>query len=231
MAISGGVHDGFGVPAPCGLDAGRRQHGSGVVADWTGEGETSPWRVTHTRTAYENPWMRVEHNTVIHPGGREGVYGVVRIVRLAVGVLPIEPDGRVHLVGQWRFPLGRYSWEMPEGGAEPGESAEACAIRELQEEAGLRAGRLEQILELDMSNSLTDEEAVVFLASDLTAVAAAPEDTEVLRRRCEPFMALLDAVADGHVRDSLTVAAALRAHHMAVTGALPADLARAMLSR
>ena len=114
---------------------------------------------------------------VIHPGGRAGTYSVIRVRRLAVGVLPIEPDGRVHLVGQWRFPLGRYSWEMPEGGAEPGEDAQACARRELLEETGLSAGRLEQILELDLSNSLTDERAMLFLATGLRAGRGAARRT------------------------------------------------------
>ena len=106
--------------------------------DWRDEG--NPWRVRSTRTAYENPWLAIEENDVVHPDGSDGFYGVVRIRKLAVGVLPIDDDGFVHLVGQWRFPLGRYSWEMPEGGAEPGEDPEICARRELAEESGLRAG-------------------------------------------------------------------------------------------
>jgi 8-oxo-dGTP pyrophosphatase MutT (NUDIX family) len=167
---------------------------------------------------------------VIHPGGAEGTYSVIRPRRLAVGVLPIDSDGSVHLVGQWRFPLGRYSWEIPEGGAEPGEAPVSCAIRELAEEAGLRAGRLEPILEMDMSNSLTDEQGVVFLATDLQHGEAQPEATEVLRHRRAPFGEVLARAADGRIRDSLTVAAVLRAHHMAVTGQLPAPLTRAMLA-
>ncbi len=150
--------------------------------------------------------------------------------RLAVGVLPIEADGRVHLVGQWRFPLGRYSWEMPEGGGEPGEPAIECARRELEEETGLRAGQLRPILEMDLSNSLTDEACVLFLATDLTHGQARPEPVEVLRRRTAPFADVLARVTDGRIRDGLTVAAVLRAHHMAVTGELPQALARAMLS-
>jgi 8-oxo-dGTP pyrophosphatase MutT (NUDIX family) len=151
--------------------------------------------------------------------------------RLAVGVLPIEPDGSVHLVGQWRFPLARYSWEMPEGGADPGEAPLECAKRELEEETGLRAGSFEIVLEMDMSNSLTDERAVIYLATDLTAGVAQPEEVEVLRHRRAHFLDVLARVVDGRIRDSLTVAAVLRAHHMAVTGALPKPLADAMLAR
>jgi 8-oxo-dGTP pyrophosphatase MutT (NUDIX family) len=143
--------------------------------------------------------------------------------------LPIEPDGRVHLVGQWRFPLGRYSWELPEGGAEPGEDPRVCAERELMEETGLRAKALTPILEMDLSNSLTDERAVVFLATDLIQGEAQPDGTEVLKHRTAPFLEVLERVADGRIRDSITVAAVLRAHHMAVTGQLPPALAAAML--
>jgi 8-oxo-dGTP pyrophosphatase MutT (NUDIX family) len=146
-------------------------------------------------------------------------------------VLPIEPDGSVHLVGQWRFPLGRYSWEMPEGGADPGEDPLECAKRELAEETGLTAGRYERMLEMDLSNSLTDERAVIYLAFDLISGEAKPEATEVLRRRRAHFLDVLDRVAAGRIRDGLTVAAVLRAHHMAVTGLLPAEFARAMLAR
>lgn len=196
--------------------------------DWSGEAD--PWIVRGVRRAYESDWLAVDDHDVINPAGKPGAYGVVRVRRLAVGVLPIAADGTVRLVGQWRFPLGRYSWEMPEGGAEPGEAAEACARRELAEETGLMAGRLQEILRLDLSNSLTDERAVLFLATDLAEGPASPEETEALRVIAKPFAAVLARVLDGRITDAMTVAAVLRAHHMAVTGALPAALARAMLA-
>ena len=198
-----------------------------MTGHWQEDGD--PWRVKSVARPFENEWFAVDAHQVVHPGGREGSYSVVRVRRLAVGVLPIEPDGRVHLVGQWRFPLGRYSWEMPEGGAEPGETAEICARRELLEETGLSAGRFAPILEMDLSNSLTDERAIIFLATELSAGEASPEDTEILRRRTAPFSEVLQRVADGRIRDSMSVAGVLRAHHMAVTGQLPAVLAKAML--
>ncbi len=194
---------------------------------WEEDGD--PWIVKGVNHPFENAWFRIDAHDVIHPGGAPGAYSVIRIRRLAVGVLPIDVEGCVHLVGQWRFPLTRYSWEMPEGGAEPGEAPETCARRELAEETGLSAGRLEPILEMDMSNSLTDEQAVIFLATGLVEGAASPEPTEVLRRRRAPFMDVLARVVDGRIRDSMSVAAVLRAHHMAVTGQLPAALAQAML--
>ncbi len=195
------------------------------------EDDANPWVVRVVTQPFENDWFRVDAHDVIHPGGAEGVYSVIRIRRLAVGVLPIDADGCVHLVGQWRFPLARYSWEMPEGGAEPGEDARACAVRELAEETGLSAQSLTPILEMDMSNSLTDERAVIFLAYGLAAGQARPEPTEVLKRRRAPFQEALQRAVDGRIRDSMTVAALLRAHHMAVTGQLPQSLARAMLGQ
>lgn len=194
------------------------------------EEDGNPWTVERIARAFENDWFGVDAHAVIHPGGAQGTYSVIRIRRLAVGVLPIDAEGFVHLVGQWRFPLGRYSWEMPEGGADPGEPAIECARREMIEETGLAAETLTPILEMDMSNSLTDERAVIFLGAGLTAGEARPEATEVLRRRRAPFRDVLARVCDGRIRDSMTVAATLRAHHMAVTGELPADLAAAMLA-
>ncbi len=195
------------------------------------EDDSNPWIVRATTQPFANDWFRLDAHEVIHPGGAEGVYTVIRARRLAVGVLPIDVDGSVHLVGQWRFPLGRYSWEMPEGGSDPGEDARTCAVRELAEETGLTADTLTPILEMDMSNSLSDEQAVIFLALGLKPGEARPEATEVLKRRTAPFMEALARAADGRIRDAMTVAALFRAHHMAVTGQLPPHLARAMLGQ
>lgn len=189
----------------------------------------NPWVVKGVTHAFENDWFRIDEHDVIRPDGAKGYYGVIRVHRLAVGVLPIDAEGRVHLVGQWRFPLARYSWEMPEGGAEPGEDARACAERELAEETGLRSREWLQVLEMDLSNSLTDEKAVIFIATGLSPGEADPDPTEVLKRRRAHFLVVLERIAAGHIRDSLTVAAVLRAHHMAVTGQLPAALSAAML--
>ncbi|HVY87027.1 MAG TPA: NUDIX hydrolase [Caulobacterales bacterium] len=198
------------------------------MADWEEDGD--PWTILRVRRSYETDWFAVDDHDVLNPAGRPGHYGVIRIRRPAVGVLPVEADGSVHLVGQWRFPLKRYSWEMPEGGAEPGEDLELCARRELEEETGLKAAQLQKILEMDLSNSLTDEHATLFLATELTPGEAQPEEVEVLKRQNAHFQEVLRRVLDGRIRDGLTVAAVLRAHHMAVTGELPATLARAMLA-
>jgi 8-oxo-dGTP pyrophosphatase MutT (NUDIX family) len=197
----------------------------------TWEEDGDPWTVKSVTRPFTNEWLALDLYHVVRPDGGDGTYTVVRPHRVAVGVLPIEPDGTVHLVGQWRFPLGHYSWEMPEGGAEPREDPLECARRELEEETGLSADRYLQVLQMDMSNSLTDERAVIYLGFELRSGEAKPEATEVLKRRRTHFMDVLDRVVDGRIRDSMTVAAVLRAHHMAVTGQLPASLARAMLTR
>lgn len=199
------------------------------AAPGAGADEDNPWTVQAIRRVYETPWIAVDAADVLTPAGRPGVYGLVRFKNRAVGVLPIEDDGTVHLVGQYRLAIGRYSWEMPEGGAPEGESPEACARRELEEEAGLVAGRLEQVLQMHLSNSVTNEEAFCFLAFDLRPGDFAPEETEVLAHRRLPFREALAEALDGRITDSMTVATLLRAHHMATIGVLPPHLARAML--
>lgn len=197
--------------------------------EWEEDGD--PWIVTGVARAWENAWFVLDRHEVIHPGGAAGEYTVIRPRRIAVGVLPVEDDGSVHLVGQWRFPLGRYSWEMPEGGAEPGEPPIDCARRELEEETGLLAGDYLKVLEMDMSNSLSDEQAVIYLATALSPGAYQPEATEVLKHKRAHFMDVLARVGSGAIRDSMTVAAVLRVYHMAVMGQLPDRLAQAMLGQ
>lgn len=197
------------------------------MSDWETGG--NPWTVKRVVRRYDNPWFAVDDHDSINPAGADSTYGVIRTKKHAVGVLPVEPDGTVHLVGQWRFPLGRYSWEMPEGGAEQGEPLEECARRELREETGLQAASLHKILEMDVSNSVSDEICTLYLATGLTPGEAAPDDVEVLTRRTAPFQEVLARIASGEIRDSMTVAAMLRTHHMAVIGDLPAPLARAIL--
>lgn len=188
-----------------------------------------PWRAEPGRTVFANPWVEVIEQPAVAPTGRAVTYGVLRFRNLAVGVLPIHADGTVTLVGQQRFPLAGYSWEMPEGGAPFDEDPLAGARRELAEEAGLQAAAWREALRLELSNSITDERAVCWLAWDLCPAQGEPDETEALALARVPFRALLAEVAAGRVRDAMTVATALRAHHMAVEGELPADLARAML--
>ena len=189
----------------------------------------NPWTFLDKTTAFDNPWLRLEEQEVIDPTGKQRIYGIVRFKKLAVGVLPVTDEGHVHLVGQWRVPLGRYSWEMPEGGCEAGEDPLERARRELEEEAGVRALTLRPIVKMDLSNSVTDEQAICYLATGISPGVHAPEPVEVLRNRTIPFRELLAEVVSGAITDAMTVAAVLRAHHMAVTGEIEAPLAAAML--
>jgi ADP-ribose pyrophosphatase len=193
--------------------------------------ETNPWRFLAARTAFDNPWIEVVAQDTIDPAGGSRVYGIVRFKKIAVGVLPVDARGQVHLVGQWRVPLARYSWEMPEGGCEAGEDPADAVRRELEEEAGLKAATLTPILEMDLSNSVTDERAFCFLATGLSSGQRAPEPVEILANRTAPFAEVLADATSGRIRDAMTVAAVLRAYHMAKTGALDPALAAAMLGR
>lgn len=194
-----------------------------------GAARIGPWRVNAARTVYENPWIRVVDHDVTHPDGSPGQYGVVRFANRAVGVLPLAEDGMTWLVGQHRFPLDRYSWELPEGGGPLAEDPETAARRELQEETGLVAQTLIPLLEMDLSNSVTDEVAVCYLACDLAEGAAAPEPSEDLAVRKIPYAQLLDDVLAGRIRDSLTVGMALAAHARALRGALPEAICKRLL--
>lgn len=188
-----------------------------------------PWTVLSEQRVYDNPWIAVDHRAVLTPRGAPGLYGIVRFKKRAVGVIPIEDDGGVHLVGQWRPPLGRYSWEIPEGGAEPGEDTAVTARREMAEEAGLEAAHVVEILRMDLSNSVTDEQAVIYLATGLRRGPPSPDDTEELAHKCLPFAEVLNRVLAGQITDSMSVAAVLRVYQMAKADLLAAPLARAVL--
>jgi 8-oxo-dGTP pyrophosphatase MutT (NUDIX family) len=195
----------------------------------SGRKKPPQWRSSPPRPRFANPWIEVVEYDAIAPTGFETHYAVVRFRKLAVGVLPVHDDGTVVLVGQQRFPMGSYSWEMPEGGAPMDEDPLAGAQRELREEAGLTAGRWLRALDMELSNSVTDERAVCFVAWDLEDGETEPDETEALDVARVPFRALLAEVAAGRIKDALTVATTLRAYHMAREGELPAELARAML--
>lgn len=169
----------------------------------------NPFVVLSSRTVYENAWIRVVDHRIQKPRGGEGVYGVVHFKNRAIAVVPYE-DGHVWLVGQYRFPLGEYSWEVPEGGAPLDEPIEECARRELMEETGLRAGRLTKLFSMHMSNSISDELGHVFLATELSAGEPDPEDTEELEIKKLPLEEVYSLVEQGVITDSLTVSAIFR---------------------
>ncbi|MGN6208039.1 NUDIX domain-containing protein [Asticcacaulis sp.] len=188
------------------------------------------WRSVTSETIFQNPWIRVESHDVIAPTGNTAHYGLVKFANRAIAVLPLHDDGTVSLVGQARFAVNAYSWELPEGGGPHDEDPRQAAIRELREETGLVAADLREILSFDMSNSVTNEVAVCFLATGLSQSDTAPDETEAFEYARVPFKALLEAVIKGQVRDGLTVVSVLRVHHMAVSGDLPPHLRNAILA-
>ena len=170
----------------------------------------NPWQTLSTQTVYDNPWIEVTHREVINPSGGRGIYGLVHFKNLAVGVIPIDEQGHTWLVGQYRYPLNRYSWEIPEGGCPAGEDPEAAARRELLEETGLTTGKLRLLQRMDVSNSVSDEQALIYVAQDLQAGEATPEETEQLQVKRVPLQEAFDMVLRGEITDSLSVVGLLR---------------------
>ena len=191
-----------------------------------------PWTIRASRTAYENPWITVQHDEVTRPDGSPGTYGVVRFANVAVGVLPLFGDGTTVLVGQHRYPFGAYSWELPEGGAPHAEDPADAARRELAEETGLVAAGLAEIGRAHLSNSVTDERSVMFVAWDLTEGVATPDADEVLETRRVPLGEVVDACLSGAITDAFThqivLTALARAQRGAQQGLLP-DRPRALI--
>lgn len=180
----------------------------------------NPWTTRSVQTRYENPWIRVDHHDVLTPAGTTGIYGVVNFKNLAIGVVPIDAEGYTWLVGQYRYAMGAYSWEIPEGGGPLTDTPLASAQRELHEEVGLQAARWDKILEMDLSNSVSNEKAIIYVARELSMHSAHPEETEQLALRRIPFEQLYQEVCAGKHRDSLTVAAVMRIKLMQLEGSL-----------
>jgi 8-oxo-dGTP pyrophosphatase MutT (NUDIX family) len=166
----------------------------------------NPWRTLGSKSIYENPWISVREDSVIRPDGEPGIYGVVHYKNIAVGILPVEDD-HVYLVGQYRYPLERYSWEIPEGGCPEDEEPLEAARRELSEETGLEAGNWRRMGEAFLSNSVADEYAVWFLASDLVAGVPQNEGTEDIGVRRVPLREAVAMAMDGRITDALSVLA------------------------
>jgi 8-oxo-dGTP pyrophosphatase MutT (NUDIX family) len=177
-------------------------------------------------TAYENKWIRVDHHEVLSPAGGPGVYGTIHFKNHATGIVPIDENGNVILVGQYRFALSGYSWEIPEGGGLRDIPLLESAQRELREECGLVAECWMEILGMDLSNSVTDERSAMFLAWNLSGTSAQPDETEQLQVARVPFWDAVARVKQGEIRDSMSVAALLRVALMAREGELPDYIAK-----
>ncbi len=173
-------------------------------AGW-GTQRVGPWRRHGRRVGYQNPWITIWHDDVTRPDGEPGVYGVVHFENSAVGVVAIDEHDRVVLVGQHRYAFDELSWEIPEGGSPLDEDSLEGAKRELLEETGLRARTWREIGRWQLSNSVTDEAAVTYLATDLEQGEARPEGSEQLEVRWVPFDEVMALIRSGEIGDALTV--------------------------
>src|SRR5580698_3210598 len=172
--------------------------------------EENPWKITSQQNIYDNPWINLTEYRVINPSGNPGIYGKVHFKNLAIGVLPLDDELNTYLVGQYRFTLNQYSWEMPEGGGLIGIEPLESAKRELLEETGLKADSWTEIQRLHLSNSVSDELSILYLARGLKQFEAEPEDTEQLVIKKLPFEEGYQMVFRGEITDAMTVAAVLK---------------------
>jgi ADP-ribose pyrophosphatase len=172
--------------------------------------EENPWKVNSEKVIYDNPWINLTEYQVTNPSGNPGIYGKVHFKNVAIGVFPLDDELNTYLVGQYRFVLGQYSWEMPEGGGPLDTDPLDSAKRELIEETGLKAQSWTELQRLHLSNSVSDELSIIYLARNLEQFEAEPEDTEQLIVHKLPFEEVYQMVCNGEITDAMTVAAVLK---------------------
>lgn len=168
------------------------------------------WKTNTSTLVYDNPWISVTHNEVITPKGTAGIYGVVHFKNIAIGIVPIDEEGNTWLVKQSRYSLNQYTWEIPEGGCPAGEDPLAAAKRELEEEVGLQAHDWQELMQMHLSNSVTDEFCQVFVARNLFTGQQQLEATEDIEYRKVPLAEAIAMVKRGEITDAISVAALLR---------------------
>jgi len=181
---------------------------------------SNPWTTLSKATVYENAWILVEEHQVINPGRVPGIYGKIHFKNIAVAILPIDEKGYTWIVGQYRYPLDSYEWELPEGGCHEGEQPLQAAERELTEETGLKAALFTPVLEMQLSNSATDEISISYVATGLSHGPSSPEVDEKLEVKKIHFDELVDMVERGEIKDALSVATILRVHLLKAKGQL-----------
>ena len=168
------------------------------------------WKKLESKIVFDNPWITVLEDRVINPGGGENQYGHVHFKNIAVAIVPLDEDMNTWLVGQDRYTLGQFSWEVPMGGAPRDEDPLEAARRELKEETGLTARRWSEVMQLHTSNSITDEVGYIYIAQGLAEDDPSPEETENISIRKLPLTDALDMALHGEIIDALSVAALMR---------------------
>ena len=191
-------------------------------------GPENPWTTLDSELRYDNPWIRVVEHKVLTPQKTPGIYGTVHFKNLATGVIPIDADGSTYLVGQYRYVLDAYSWEMPEGGGKHGVPLLESVQRELLEETGFTAHHWLEMMRMHLSNSVSDEVATCFLAWDLVPGIPCPDEGEQLAIRRLPLRDAVAMVWDGEITDAMSVAAFLRLELMLRRGTAPSPVAAAV---
>ncbi|HVW16204.1 MAG TPA: NUDIX hydrolase [Mucilaginibacter sp.] len=184
------------------------------------DSEENPWKIVSQKNVYDNQWINLTEYQVINPAGNPGIYGKVHFKGLAIGIIPLDAEMNIYMVGQYRFAPDCYSWEIPEGGGALDIAPLESAKRELLEETGLKADRWAELLRMHLSNSVTDELCIIYLARELQQFDPEPEDTEKLTIRKMPFAEVYHKVCSGKITDSVTVAAVLKLQLMIVEGGL-----------
>ncbi len=180
----------------------------------------NPWKTTAEKIVYDNLWINLTEFTVINPGGGKGIYGKVHFKNIAVGIIVLDEGLNTYLVGQYRFTLNAYSWEIPEGGGPINTDPLASAKRELMEETGLVASQWEELFTMHLSNSVSDEKAIVYLARGLRQEKPEPEETEQLAVKKIPFAKAVEMVDNGEITDSMSIAAIYKVQLLLVQGKL-----------
>jgi ADP-ribose pyrophosphatase len=174
----------------------------------------NPWQSIKSEVKYDNPWIKVIENDIINPSGNKGIYGVVSFKNLAIGIVPLDENYNTWIVGQYRYPLNKYSWEIPEGGGPLNIPPLESAKRELMEEVGLKAETWINIHEFNTSNSCTDEHSIIYVAKGLSEHEATPEESEQLTIKKIPFDELYQMVIDNKIMDSLTIIAVFKTKYL-----------------
>jgi ADP-ribose pyrophosphatase len=174
----------------------------------------NPWKTKGSKVIYDNPWIKVVENEVTNPSGGKGIYGVVHYKNIAVAVIPIDEDGNTYLIGQYRYTLDSYEWEIPMGGGSKKDSNLDSAKRELLEETGIVAQHWENILETQVSNSVSDEVSITYLAWSLRFENATPEETEDLKMKKLPLSEAITLAVNGEIKDAISVASLLKLNYL-----------------